>query len=86
MNAVQGAAKGAVSQLKEVQSGTLGKVLRLVDLLCSLLSLGLAGVWHVIQIVTCSCTTDDPAEAGKVCECMDFFQALSPFFVAVYIM
>ena len=29
MNAVQGAAKGAVSQLKEVQSGTLGKVVEL---------------------------------------------------------
>eukprot|EP01047_Picozoa_sp_COSAG01_P080752 COSAG01_NODE_15823_length_1295_cov_10.209030_1_plen_59_part_00 len=40
----------------------------------------------LIQIVTCSCTTDDPAEAGKVCECMDFFEALSNFFVALYIM
>ncbi len=84
--AATGAHAAAVSQLREVDEGKLGKIVRCANVLVCLLSLALAGVLHVLEIITCSCLTDDPDDVGEVCECMDFFEGLSNFFIATYIM
>lgn len=74
----------AVSQLKEVETGRLGLIVRLVNLTTCGLALAIAGVWHLIEIVTCSCEVE-AGEPIEVCTCLDFFEGMSNFFIALYI-
>lgn len=70
-----------VSQLKELDSGTLANLLKVANVLCGALAFGVAGCWHVYHIVTCS---DEDENSYVVC--MSFFAALSSSIIALYIM
>ena len=73
-----------VSQLKELDSGTLANLLKVANVLCGALAFGVAGCWHVYHIITCSDEAD--ADGLLSTDCMSFFPALSSAIVALYIM
>ena len=65
----------AVSQLKEVETGRLGVLVRTVNFVTCGLALAIAGVWHLILIVTCSCE-DEAGLPVVYCQCMSFWEGL----------
>jgi hypothetical protein len=74
-----------VSQLRELDSGTAVTLLRVCNMVCGLLGVGVAGCWHAYHIVGCTDEVVDgqDPEAG---DCMSFFGMLSSTVVALYIM
>ena len=76
---------GVAAQLRDLDSGTAVMLLRMCNLVCGLLGLGVAGCWHVYHIVGCSDEVVDGQDAADG-DCMSFFGKLSSAVVALYIM